>query len=336
MSFPFVFQENFDRGTKGNFDTEADTGSLLDFPHYSALAAVPGLGMPYRGAYCMRIQPGDTNDHTLTEADINISADGEGWTRFALWHDLEATADDIFNIYELQASSTVETAISIQVTAATGLVEIGIGETEASSFGSPLTPREWHMIELHANIDDGGSNDGAATLYVDGYSVQTLSSLDQGAITDGVLGTQGTLATTTGTILFDQFAFDSARVGPILDRWDESIMIHQSQHVFVGPGSVENVTLLAGAGTDCILRAYDTDTAYTTDQSNIRIELTNTANSETVDPAGVPASFHRGCYIEVSGTNPKFLVKLSRATGWGSEGAMRSWARTRQPGRYGA
>ena len=78
MAFPWIFEESFDAGTRGDWDSESDTGSLLDFPHYTTLAAIPGGGLPFRGAYCMRIVCGDTNDHTLTEDDIDIADTATG------------------------------------------------------------------------------------------------------------------------------------------------------------------------------------------------------------------------------------------------------------------
>ena len=77
MAFPYIFKANFEGGTNGEWDSESDTGSRLDFPHYSELARIPGLAMPYRGARCMRVDltTGQTNDHTVTEGDIDI-ADG--------------------------------------------------------------------------------------------------------------------------------------------------------------------------------------------------------------------------------------------------------------------
>ena len=68
MAAPVNFASHFDMvaaqvGDGGNWDSEADTGSKLDFPHYSELVRSTGSPVPFRGAYCMRIQPGDTNDH---------------------------------------------------------------------------------------------------------------------------------------------------------------------------------------------------------------------------------------------------------------------------------
>lgn len=330
MAFPWVFEESFDDGTKGDFDTESDTGALLDFPHYTTLAAIPGMGLPFRGAYCMRILPGDANDHTLLEGDINITNAATGWVRFLMWHNLTATADDIFNIFEHQASATIEVVISLQITAATNLVEIGLGESEASVFNAILLPNQWNIIEMSSVAQTGATS----TLYVNGASVQTLGSHPSAAVTDGVLGTQGTLDTTAGTLLFDQFVFDELQIYPFKRRFVEQVLVTKDQHLFVGNGRIDNVTLLSGDTTaDNVLRIYDTDVADTNDASNIVVELRNTAVDETVDPAGMPVRVTRGAYITLTGTSsgrgPRALVQIGAAQGWGSDGAIRNYAAKR-------
>ncbi len=326
MSFAWLFESNFSPGDNSEWDSESDTGSLLDFPHYSDLARIPGMGMPYRGAYCARIVMGDTNDHTLTAGDVNISSDGTFGVRFALFigNDITASADDTFNILELKASATIELAIGLRITASTDVIEIGVGEVTPTSFSAdPLTRGNWYQIEVHGDLDNAGANDGAATLRVDGGSVATIATLDQGAITDAVLGTQLTEATTLGTLLFDEFVADDTRVGIIADRWPEEILLTKTGHVFVGRGEVENVTLLSGNAGDCILDVYDTDKADASDIYNTHARLLNTAANEVVDPAGMPVSLRRGCYVVLAGTTPRAIVKLKNVPAWGSEGAVR-------------
>lgn len=325
MPFPWLFEENFEDGTKGDFGTEADTGSLLDFPHFTELAAIPNMGLPFRGAYCMRIQPGDANDHTIIEADINITDGSTAWTRLYLWHDLEATVDDIFNIYELQATGTIEAVISLQITAATNLVEIGLGESAASVFNAVLLPRQWNVIEMSSVADTGATS----TLYVNGAAVQTLASHPSAAITDGVLGTQATLETTTGTLLFDQFVFDELQVYGFKRRYVENVLVTKDQHVFVGNGRIDNVTLISSTNTSLSVTIYDTDEADTNDTSNIVAILQNTANDELVDPAGMPVRVTRGAYVVLGGTAPRALFQIGAAQGWGSEGAIRTYAAKR-------
>lgn len=334
MAFPYVHESNFEQGTNAEWDSESDTGSLLDFPHVSTLAAQSATGIgsnaiPFRGAYCMRIRLGDTNDHTLTEGDHNISANAAAYVRFymLLGNDFAFTADDVFNIYEAQASSTVEAAIGLRVTATTGAIEIGVGETAPTVFGGPnLIRNKWYAIEALIDVDNAGSNDGAVTLYVDGQQYATVGSLDQGAITDGVFGTQNTLASTTGTMLFDQFVFDDTRIYPIVDRYPMHFEMTKSGHVFVGPGIIDNISLQAGAGTDNVLTIYDTNRGNTNDALKVGVELKNVTNSDIVDPAGMPVKVTRGAYVSLTGTNPRAMVNIHYAAAYGSSGAVRAVA----------
>ena len=339
MAYPFIFEENFELGTKGDFGTEADTGSLLDFPHYTALAAIPGMALPYRGAYCMRIDCGDTNDHTLFEEDLNIADAATAWVRFYLYihPDFAATADDIFNIFEWQSTSNVvEACISLQITAATDLVDIGIADgTEVSSGFTNLPKGVWHLVEALFTVDVTPGTDGVLTLHVNTTQFQTVTGHNQSlAITHGLLGTQNTESTTTGVLLFDQFVFDDLQIYGFQRRFPETILCTKSQHVFVGNGRIDNVTLLSGDTTvDNQVKIYNTDTADTNDASHIVVELRNTAVKEIVDPAGMPVRVTRGAYVQISGTvedgGPRALVQIGAAQGWGSEGAIRNYAAKR-------
>lgn len=327
MSFPFLFADSFEVGSFTNWDvSEVDTGSRLDAVHYSTLAGAPGTAAPFRGAYCMRIQLGDTNDHTIGDGDMNIADTATAWLRFYLYisNDFAATSDDIFNIFEWQESgNVVEAVISLQITSATNLVEIGIADgTEASTFGGTLSKGVWHVIEAMNNTETNAT--GVLDLYVDGTRLQNLTSIDSSAaITHGILGTQNTLSTTTGTLLFDQFIFDDLQVYPIRQRFPQSVHMTESGHAFVGQGVIENVTLVSSANTDNTLRVYDTDRATVTGESNRVVSLANTANNEIVDPAGMPITVQRGAYIELGGTDPQAQVLIGYAQGYYSDAAIR-------------
>lgn len=334
MAFPFTFEENFELGTKGDFDTESDTGGLLDFPHYSALAGIPGMEVPFRGAYCMRIVCGDTNDHTLQEGDLNIADTGTEWLRFYLFisNDFAATADDIFNIFEWQSTSNVvEACISLQITAATNQVDIAIADgTEASSNFNLISKGVWHSIEAKNNTETNAT--GTLDLIVDGSTLTQLTSIDSSlAITHGLLGTQNTESTTTGTLLFDQFIFDEDQIFPIARRFPETLTLLKSGHVFVGPGKINNITLVSsGDGTaDSVAELWDTDTADRNDISSMKARLANTAASEIVDPAGMPVDITRGAYVRITvGTadaeGPKAIVQIGHASAY-SRGRIKDY-----------
>jgi hypothetical protein len=343
MAFPYIYQANFEEGTlaTAGVDWDSTTGSLISAAHYSTLAAIPGAPAPYRGAYCMMVNlsSGTTADQTVTEGDIDIADAGTGYFRWYMFvhKDFTATADDVFNIFELQqAGGTIEMSVSMQITAATNVLEIGFGDgTAQSSFVAWPTRGKWVCVELLATVSTGGA--GVATLFLDGTQVQTATSLTQAAaVGQGVLGTQNTLSTTTGMLFFDQFVMDDARVYPISVRFPHEVMLTKSGHVFVGQGTVENVSLMSGAGTDCVLSLVDTDIGNTNDANNVRVELKNTANNELVDPAGVPAHFQRGCYVSLSGTTPRAIVKIADAQGYWGDGRIKQHGAQRKqaPGNW--
>lgn len=343
MAFPFLSEENFETGTRGHFDAETDTETRLDFPHYSALSRVPGLPAPYRGAYCMRVNL--ANDGTPADAYVqetgswDTAADGSAiyfrWKLFVTNNITMANTNE-FAIHQLWSSTdTVEGGVYINFTTANGL-RIGIGDASASSF-APLTTGVWHTVEVLYTIDNDVANDGTIDAWLDGGALTQVTGLDQAAITSGVLGVLGQDAgTTAGTVLFDQVVADDERIYPISDRWTQEIKITKDQHVFVGTGIVDNVTLVSGAATDCTLDLYDTDIGATNDASNVKLHLNNTANNEMVDPAGVPVQFTRGCFVSLGGTNPYAIVKLRSAKAWGSDGAVRSHGIKRRPHPLGA
>lgn len=327
MAFPFLSETDFEPGTRDHFDAESDSANRLDFPFYYQLAQVPGLPAPYRGAACMRVLLNSTTDAYIQETGSwDLSASGAIYARFMLWvsPDITMANADEFAVFQLWSSTnTVEGGIYINYTTANGL-RIGIGETAATSF-LPLSTGVWHAIELKAVVDAGGGNDGTLDGWVDGAAFTQVAALDQGAITSGILGTVGVDAgTTKGTLLFDGIITDDARIYPPSVRWPADMLLTKSGHVFVGPGEVANVSLLSGGGTDCVLQVWDTDIADTNDASNLRCELKNTVASELIDPAGMPITVERGFYVALSGTNPRALVKVCSATGWGSDGAVRN------------
>lgn len=335
MAFAWLFESNFEAGDASEWDGgETDTGSLLDFPHYTTLAAIPGGGLPFRGAYCMRVVCGDTNPHTVDDGDIDIADNATAFVRFYLYIDngFAATADDTFNIFEFQqAGGTIEASLSLKIIAATDVVSISLGDGIVSTETFfEISKGVWHAIEMKmkADLDDAGTLD----LWVDGGdALISLTGLDNAAgVGLGVLGTQDTDATTTGTLLFDQFVFDDAQIYPFKRRFVENVLVTKDQHLFFGNGRIENISLLSGAATDNVVSIYDTDAADTNDASNIVAELKNTsAANELVDPAGMPVRVTRGAYVVMTGTNPRALVQIGAAQGWGSDGAIRGYAARR-------
>ena len=333
MAFPWVIEHTFELGTPGAFDAESDSDAKLDFPHYSELARTPGLAMPFRGAYCMRIDlaGGTAAAHVQETGDWDLTAgSGDLYQRFMVWisPDLVMANTDEFSLLQWWSSTnTVEAGVYLNFTTANGH-RIGIGEATASSF-LPIQLGQWITVETF--FDPAGASASTLDLWIDGQAATQVGSFTSASITSGVLGTEGIDAgTTKGTILFDQVIADDLQIYPIAERFPREVLMTTSGHVFAGPGKIDNITLMSGAGTDCVVSIFDTDVANLNDASKIVAELKNTANNEVVDPAGMPVRIRRGAYVSMSGTNPRALVQVGYAPAYGSDGAMGSYASRRQ------
>lgn len=338
MSFPYISEVNFEDGLAttggGTFDSEVDTDSKLDIAHYSELARTPEIAMPYRGAFCMRVDlSGGTADAYLQEdLDWDMALDETQHWRFMLWVDPNITManNDEFAIFKLQSTGPVDEAvIVINFTTANGL-RIGVGETGGTNF-LDLSTNRWHSVELSVTLDDGASDDGTLDLRLDGSAATQVASLDQAAIAQGRIGTMDIDAgTTRGVVLFDEILSDDARLFPAEIRFPTTILMTTSGHAFVGHGDIDNISLLSGAATDNVITVFDTDIANTDDAGNILTELKNTANNELVDPAGMPVHVRRGCYVNMSGTNPRALLNICKVQAYGSDGAIRNFGHKRK------
>lgn len=317
MAFPWIFEAQFEAGTNADWDSEADTDGILDFPHYSELARFPwSNATPYLGAYCARIVPaGGTNDATLTEADINIADTVTSHFRFSVWFspDFDATADDTFALLELKGAAAVVTgSIGARYVAATDVINMGIGSsatgTVPSQFASfDMSRNTWYTIEATFDIETNGS--GTADLFItkEGDAAQTtadasLTSVTNIAVTDGVFGLQDHLATTTGTILLDDFVQDDARVFPRL-RFPRDPVFTTSGHAFIGPGSIDGAALLTTGGSN-VMRLWDSDIADTNATQSFKVEMDQDRQTSFAGPL----KFNKGCYVQLSGTNPRGQV----------------------------
>lgn len=340
MAFPFLSQNNFSDGGVGHFDSETDTETRLDFPHYVTLARTPGLPMPWRGVYCMRAAL--ANDGTPADAYVQETASWDTaaaatlFVRFMLYasSDITMANADEFAVLQLwSATNTVEAGVYINYTTANGL-RIGIGKASATSF-RPLTAGAWHSVEIKAVVDSGVGNDGTLDGWLDNAAFTQVTALDQGAITSGVVGVLSQDAgTTAGNVFFDSIIADDARIGSPVERFPQPYLMTASGHAFAGPGEVCDVQLLSGAATDNVLQIFDTDTAYTGDASNIVLELKNTANNQAVDVADIGRHVKRGCYVSLTGTNPRALVSFKCA--YQDNSTLRAYALRRKPHKDGA
>lgn len=333
MAFPYITENGFEDGTRGHFDSEADATNRLDFPHYSELARLPAhVGMPWRGAYCMRVDLSlpFVGHNRVIESAWATAAGGSIFVRlmFRVSSDLAMSNGNEFGLVYLRNNLGVPQAGAfVNFTTANG-VRLGIGKASATSF-APLTLGVWHCLELRAVIDSGAGNDGTLDAWLDGVALTQVTGLDQGAVVDGAVGVSDqNSGTTRGTVLFDDIIADEARIFPPVERFPEQLILTASGHVFVGQGELAQVELLSGAATDNVLSVFDTDRAYTSDASSAVLELKNTANNERV-ASDAPVCVHRGAYVALSGTNPRAMVKIGWANSY-DDGAMRNLGLSRK------
>lgn len=342
MAFPFLTENGFEAGAIGHFDAiSPDPFTRAFYYHYSQLAKIPGLPAPFRGAYCFGVNLAtNTTDHYLQETgswDIALAAAAMFWRfMFYLSPNTVMANGDEFAIWQLwSGTNTVEAGCYVNYTTANGY-RLGLGkDIAAASVFLGLKTGEWNCIELKFTSDTSGAgaNDDAK---LDGWLngtafTQVAGTYDVAAITSGVIGVIGQDATTTaGYALFDDIIADDLQIFPPTFRFKTDILLTGSGHAFVGNGRIENVSLMSGAGTDCVVQVFDTDTGNTSDASKMVLELKNTANNELVDPAGVPTDVQRGCYVSLAGTNPRAMVKFSHTPAYGSDGAIRSYGARRR------
>lgn len=348
-AWPWLYDESFEGSDQGNFDAiSPDPYTSARFAHYSYLASRSDIkAAPYRGAYCwMKDLSVDTTDHYVQETGaFDVAADGTIFTRFYLYLSpvlTMANSDEFAVMQHWAGASTVEAGVYVNYTTANGY-RLGIGETSASSF-LPISLGEWHCVELKANVDAGGGNDGTLDGWLDGGAFTQVTGLDQGVFTSAVFGVIGQDAgTSRGVVLIDEIAAASQRLFPIVDRFPEQRIVTEDAHVFVGEGEILDLTLMAGAATNNIAYVYDTDTGRDgaggdNDDTNFVARVTNLTNAETV-----PSPFHnepirvkRGAYIVLEGTNPRAVVHIGRAQGYWSDGRIRDHGARRRSNKWGA
>lgn len=336
MSFPFFFESNFEQGTTAEWSSLVDTGNRFNVRHYGVVgrynATEVGPIIPFRGAYLAELDLGDTNDHTVISSTITIADTVTAYTRFYLFlgKNLRATADNTFSIYEQQGTANAtEAVVGLTITAATGAITIGVGHAAPTVFAPNMLVRgRWYAVELMTTVSTIGA--GVATLFLDGAQIATVTGSTNTPILRGVLGTRNTVATTLGFVFFDQVVFDDGRIFPIVERFSESRLVTKSAHLAMGETEILNLTLLPGSGTNCVLKLYDTDSAYVSDENNAQSILFNlTANEPPIDLADVPLSFKRGVYAELSGTGTRAVIRIGRHTAYGSVGRIRDYANRR-------
>lgn len=123
------------------------------------------------------------------------------------------------------------------------------------------------------------------------------------------LGVMSQSAKVRGTLYFDDFIVDTAKLEeavyiPQDKLWGLSQIYTKSSFAFVGPGTIRGATLIgSGAGEAYLYDADRLPLAY----HDIRAAL-KVAVAESKDSLIETVTFKRGCYVQMSGTNPQVIV----------------------------
>ncbi len=317
MSFPYLFSENFDLGTLGIFNSESDSSTILDYPHYTELAR--NAMAPYGGAYAMRIRPagGTTSAYVQENDGFDTAAAGTIFIRFYVYvgQDLQMGASDKFSIFEAESVADTTTEFACGFDQNSGNLRFWMAETIAASastltLGTLAQARgKWYCIELKALIDDGAGNNGTLDGWVNGTPLTQITALDQGAIVDAKLGIIGLDAGTIGTLLFDSVVADDTRLHPLKDRFTgTNHWAHAAQDFpLIGPGKFS--AAITGTGTNAVLSIYDTDRALT-DETPIAVLRNLTANEFI--PGHDIFEVKHGAFITQTGTNVQSFFSIDR------------------------
>lgn len=327
MAFPWLFEERFDDGTRGNFNSETDASGILDYPHYKELAR-QGLH-PFQGSHALRLRLSGTATANVEETDgFDTAAAGtiHVWFPVLLGADLTLNDTDTVILFALQSAGPVNEVV-VGVRNNGGAYELFCGETGATrTVAVARSNKKWHQVEVRAVIDNAGANDGTIDFYVDGAQIGAqIAALDQGAIIQAQFGAvSGTAAGNRGTILLGGIMADDARIFPKERFPSDTFWVTRDMTAWVGPCVIDaaNVT---GTGTDATMTILDTDiydAAITTFSREPSVYLRNVTANDQAPGFNTPVEIKRGAYVQLAGTNPQGWVSIRPLCG----GVVRSSA----------
>jgi hypothetical protein len=310
-AFPYLCQAGFETNALDSDLAKTDTTSAGAIYHYTDLVQTHGF-LPWRCAYCYVIDQAlaTTTESILTSAACNI-ADTK---YFALGVALYLKGHVMTNGDRTTLISCIGTGekrcVQLYYTT-TGGLQILLTALENTAVGAnpvaPISQNQWHWLELYGHVHSDGS--GTGTLVMDGITVGSIGSLTDAAFTDVEFGVQNANAGhTAGITAFDDFMFagqgDAAvRIGlrerfPINPHISAITTSTYSEHIFVGPGTVAECTLLTANAGD-IIRLYDTDIGYST--GDYGVALVGEANFSSGYPVITgPLRFNRGCLAVIT------------------------------------
>ena len=321
MSFPYLMQETFDDGTRGNFDSEVDAGSVLDFPSYKELSRF-GLS-PWQGAHALRVRLSGANDAYVEEGNAIT-----GQSPVSLWFPLLVGADvtlddgDRVNVLEVRSSDPVpEAFIAVRRTGTNYELVAGEGANVLRNYGTiTRSNSRWYQIELTYSFSVGTM---LIDWYVDGGQVGSQFTSAVSPLSMIRIGApSGTSANDAGTILVGGIIADDARIFPRLRFAAETVWVTRDITAYLGNGTIDAVNFTS-TGTDGVLSILDVDvfeSGIATFSREPIVYLRNTEVNAQVPGQNLPVSFRKGIYVQLTGTNPQAWISLKD----GGSGIVRS------------
>lgn len=324
MAFPYLLEGGFETGASDFDGSLTDTQSKsLGYLHYSDSIRKYGVA-PFRGAYLWGIDQSvgtKTTGCYLTQTTLDV-ANTYGWAiGLALYvKSNNVMGDGDRTTIACGTSGVQQGTIELYYTTAAGL-QIHFNKTSGTAVGSgksaSLTMDEWHWVEIRGIVQTGGT--GTLKGFLDGNQVgATITGLTNVALTDGIVGVFDAEAThTAGQIFIDSVIMDTdgstaeVACGYPWPRYPFYTNVTKTGHVFVGPGTLQAASLISVTAAD-EMKIFDTDRAYSTAApQNCIVDLVVGAAGELGGLHHVegPIAFYRGCYVVLSGTNPRGTVR---------------------------
>lgn len=317
MAFPYLYDETFDDGTLGGFDSETDASAILDYPHYADLAR-QGLH-PWQGAHAMRARLAGTAVGYVTEtAGFDTAAAGTifVWFSVLIGAELSLTASDAVILFTLDSAGPVTEAV-VGVRNNGGVYELYCTDT-ATTRTLAIVPnnKRWYQIEIKCLIDNAGADNGTIDFYVDGAPVGAqITGCDQAAITQARFGAvSGTAALNRGTILFGAIVADDLRIYPRQRFTQDTTWITRDRVAWLGPCVIDSA-VVTGTSTDAVMTILDTDIYEATGITFSRspaVYLRNVTANDQSPGFNTPIELQKGAYVILTGTSPQGWVSIRR------------------------
>lgn len=315
MAFPYIFEENFESGTRGNFTSETDPGSGLSFVSEREMGEV----YPALGCYAMKVEL-DKLVHGSMYVASTAFATSANVTRFARF--------PVYVPSNVQAQSNESAVVLLNLVNSTGGREAAVCLARRDPDGVVFTlngtvdpygyikPRldDWNWIEVTWTVANSPTENGESSMWINGSKIWNTDTAEA-AITEGRFGAGLLSGAWTGCLYFDHIVCDEDRLYlPAVTRKNvagHTSLFTQSGFVFCGSGSITSVQSLdTGGMQDARVRIYDTDNPSRIVESDKRVDR----KWDEYAPM-VPTSFERGAYVLLSGTTPQALVAVGSVHG---------------------